>query len=149
MTDLELDDLCTNLFNVGLKSTTDVNDKQKTIFLFLAIFNYIHEDGLDVYLSNNLNSPFDIRSNINSMRELGLQDVADKFEFMQNRFDLNKHHRDGETWDEYKLRIGIATEVNSWENTLLNEMRDNYPYSWINKNCTDLSEGLGFKSASR
>lgn len=149
MTDLESHDLCTELFDVGLKSTADFNDKQKVLFLFLDIFNYIQEDGLDVYLSNNLYPPFDIQPNANSMRELGLHHTADKFEFIKNRFDCNKHHQDGETWDEYKLRIGILNEVDSWDDTLIREMSDHFPYAWIRRNYKDLSEGLSFNRAIR
>ena len=150
MTDFELDELCTKLFDVGLKSTTDFNTRQKVLFLFLDIFNYIQEDGLDVYLSNNLDSPFDIRPNTNSMRELGLHQTADKFDFIKNRFDINKHHQDGETWDDYKSRIGILDEVNSWDNILTQEMRDQFPYEWIRQNYKELSEGLSFeRRASR
>ena len=149
MTDLELDDLCTELFDVGLKSTTNFNDKQKILFLFLDIFNYILEDGLDVYLSNNLCSPFDIRPNTNSMRELGLHHTADKFDFIKNRFDCNKHHQDGETWDKYKSRIGILNEVNSWDSTLIKEMSDHFPYEWIRQNYKALIDGLSFERASR
>jgi hypothetical protein len=149
MTDFELDDLCTVLFDVGLKSTTNLNDKQKALFLFLDIFNYIQEDGLDVYLSNNLYPPFDIRPNTNSMRELGLHHTAEKFDFIKNRFDSNRHHQDGETWEEYKSRIGILDEVNSWHNTLNREISDHFPYEWIRLNYKDLSEGLSFERASR
>lgn len=149
MTDLELHDLCAELFEVGLKSTTNFNNKQKVLFLFLDIFNYIQEDGLDVYLSNNLCSPFDIRPNTNSMRELGLHHTADKFDFIKSRFDSNKHHQDGETWDEYKSRIEILDEVNSWDNTLTKEMSDHFPYKWIRQNYKDLSEGLSFERVNR
>jgi hypothetical protein len=149
MTDFELDDLCTELFDVGLISTTDFNDKQKVLFLFLDVFNYIHEDGLDVYLSNNLYPPFDIRPNTNSLRELGLHHTADKFDFIKNKFDSNSHHKDGETWDEYKLRIGILDEVKSWDTTLIEEISDNFPYDWIRRNYKDLSKGLSFERAIR
>ena len=83
------------------------------------------------------------------MRELGLHHTADKFDFIKNRFDSNKHHHDGETWDEYKSRIEILDEVNSWDNTLVKEMSDHFPYEWIRQNNTDLSEGLSFERASR
>jgi hypothetical protein len=149
MTDLELDDLCTELFEVGLKSSTNFNDKQNVLFLFLGIFNYIQEDGLDVYLSNNMHPPFDIRPTTKSMRELGLHHTADRFDFIKNRFDINRHHQDGETWEEYKTRIGIVGEVNSSDKTLIREMSDHFPYEWIRRNYKDLSEGLNFERTSR
>ena len=148
MTNLVLRNLCTELFDVGLKSGTNFNDKQNVLFLFLGIFNYIQEDGLDVYLSNNMHPPFDIRPTTKSMRELGLRHTADRFDFIKNRFDINRHHQDGETWEEYKTRIGIVGEVNSSDKTLIREMSDHFPYEWIRRNYKDLSEGLNFERTS-
>ena len=36
MTELDLDDLCTELFDVGLKSIDNFNDEQKNLFLFFG-----------------------------------------------------------------------------------------------------------------
>jgi len=149
MTELEISKLCDELFVEGLKSTINFNDEQKTLFLFLDIFNYIDEDGLDVYLSNNLYSPFEIQPSIDSMKELGLYQIAEKFEFIKERFDNNKQHHEWESWDEYKSRIGIKNEVNSWDTSLIREIRDNFPHEWIYKNLNNLIDGLVIEKANR
>ena len=114
----------------------------------MDIFNYILEDGLDVYLSNNMNQSFDIRPNINAMRELGLPQIADNFEFIKSRFDDNEDHKEGETWDEYKLRLGILGKGNSWDTVLIKDMADNFPYQWIRLNYAELTNGLNLKRVS-
>lgn len=146
MTNQESHSLCTQLFDIGLKSTNSFNDKQKTLYLFLDIFNYIDEDELDVYLSNNLYPPFDIRPNIIAMRELGLHQIADKFAFIKNCFDGHSPHQQGETWDQYKLRIGIWSHVDIWDKTLRDEFNDNFPYAWIDQNYFELTDGLNLSN---
>lgn len=148
MTDFEIKDLCIELFNLGIKPTNNFNTKQKTLYLFLDTFSNLLEVGLDVYLSKNLHSTFDIQPTIDSLTELGLYDAAAKFDLVKNRFDNNEHQQVGETWDEYKSRIGIQDEVNSWNDELINEMSDQFPFKWINKNSKNLNEGLSFERKS-
>jgi hypothetical protein len=149
MKEENIDNLCIALFDRGLKSVIDLNSKQKTLYLFLDIFYYIEEDGLDVYLSNNLNPPFDIIPNINAMRELGLDSISDHFQFIKVSFDNNEFWQEVETWEGYKTRIGILDRVNYLHPILSKIMVENFPLIWIIENYNELIDNLDLRMASR
>ena len=142
MTQEHIDKLCIALFDRGLESLIELNSKQQTLYLFLDIYYYMQEDGLDIYLSNNLTPPFDIIPNINAMRELGLSIISDYFEFIKVSFDNNELHKQGEKWHEYKSRIGILDKVNYLDPILTKMMTDDFPFNWIEKNYNELNKNL-------